>query len=400
MEELEELLKEQVNELLRTNTLTLEEIANHLDLKEGDTLNLLEELGAKRKGIYFYFGKKPPQPIPEDPGIQALLKQRNEAYKNKVLKKENEALKSEVQQLYQSKYIEQNITEWPQSTISLIPSPNSSLRPQQTAVLVLSDWHIGERVLPETVNYVNEFDFEIAKERLQRLFSKVYFHLSELKRTRNLQELVVWVGGDIIGGYIHEELMENNCLSPQEEVNNARGILVEAIEGLRDLDIPIQVVCNWGNHGRATKEKKYATAAANNNEWLLYSTLEDLFNRLQYDDVNWHVSKSYYSFIDIYGYRIRFHHGDGIKVNPSSNMNNRVQKKVKELNKIISADFDVFGHFHSLTLGKNFLCNGSLIGPNGFSHHLGFPAEPPKQCLFTVDSQYGFDSEFITIRVD
>jgi len=194
--------------------------------------------------------------------------------------------------------------------------------------------------------------------------------------------------------------MENNCLSPQEEVNNARGILIEAIEGLRSLEIPIQVVCNWGNHGRTTKDKKFATAAINNNEWLLYSTLEDIFKRLDYEDVSWHVSKSYYSFIDLYDYRIRFHHGDGMKVNPSSNMNSVVQKKIKALNQIVPADFDVFGHFHNLRLSKNFICNGSLIGPNGFSHNLGFPPEPPKQAMFLVDSKYGFDSDFITIRAD
>lgn len=394
-----DLLFEQGKEILKTYPLTLEEVATELSLREGDALNLLEELGAKRKGLYFYLGKKPPSPIPEEAGIQAIIKQKTSHYKIKQLEKENKSLKEEVHKLYQSRYIEENLSEWPESPVSLISQSNTKSR-QQTAVLVLSDWHIGERVLPETVNYVNEFNFEVAKKRLQRLFSKVYSHLLELKKTRNLQELVVWLGGDLIGGYIHEELMENNCLSPQEEVDNARAILIEAIEGLRSLEIPIQVVCNWGNHGRTTKDKKFATAAVNNNEWLLYSTLEDMFSRLNYNDVKWHVSKSYYSFIDLYDYRIRFHHGDGMKVNPSSNMNNVVQKKIKALNQIVPADFDIFGHFHSLRLSKNFLCNGSLIGANGFSHNLGFPPEPPKQVLFMVDSHYGFDSDFITLRAD
>ena len=81
-------------------------------------------------------------------------------------------------------------------------------------------------------------------------------------------------------------------------------------------------------------------------------------------------------------------------------MNSVVQKKIRSLNQIVPSDFDVFGHFHSLRLSKNFLCNGSLIGANGFSHSLGFPPEHPKQAMFLVDSLYGFDSDFITIRGD
>ena len=84
---MQEILVEHGKELLKTSPLTLEEAATELNLREGDTLNLLEELGAKRKGLYFYLGKKPPKPIPDDPGVQALLKQRKTHYENKLKKK-------------------------------------------------------------------------------------------------------------------------------------------------------------------------------------------------------------------------------------------------------------------------------------------------------------------------
>lgn len=390
-----------LRELLHDRAYTLEELAEILEEKQGDVLNSLEALGAKRKGIYYYLGKAP-KSLPDDPYIQALTRQENLARKNRRYAKENKRLREELNKFYESYSVDEVLQEFPDSKPLQINSTRStpSLGSEQTVLVALSDWHIGEVVKPENVNGVNSFDYGVARGRLQTLFSSIYDRIYTLKKTHNPTQILLWLGGDLMGGYIHEELMENNSLSPQEEANEARDILVEALEGLTSLGLPIKVVCNWGNHGRATPDKKFATAAANNNEWLLYKNVENIIQRTGYSDlIDWHTSRSYYSFADVYGLRIRFHHGDNIKVTPSSNFVSSVQKKLKALDDSMKSDFDVFGHFHSLHFHQRFLCNGSVIGPNGFSHNLGFPPEPPKQAMLLIDDQYGLDADKIPLRL-
>jgi hypothetical protein len=46
-----------------------------------------------------------------------------------------------------------------------IEKDKSKSETESTAVLVASDWHIEEIVNPETVNYLNEYNPDIAKQR-------------------------------------------------------------------------------------------------------------------------------------------------------------------------------------------------------------------------------------------
>jgi len=406
MENIEE-TKELLQELLKQAPHTLQELADELEMRRGDVLNCLDDVRAKQKGMYFYLGSDP-KDVPNDEYIQSLTKVQNLTRKNKKYAKENKRLREEVDSLYRSVSINNSLEEksiksdtLDLKTIDPVKvASNSPKKSEQTILIALSDWHIGETVKAETVNYVNSFDYSVARERLRVLFSSIYDRIVSLSKSHNPKQILLWLGGDLMGGYIHEELMEENCLSPEEEANVARDILVEALEGLATLGFPIKVICNWGNHGRTTSHKKFSTAAANNNEWLLYKNVESIISRSSISDlVDWHTSKSYYAFADVYGYRMRFHHGDNIKISPSSNFVSSATKKLKALDDVMASDFDVFGHFHSLTFNRRFLCNGSVIGPNGFSHNLGFPNEAPKQAMMLIDSQYGFDCDMIPLRL-
>ena len=72
---------------------------------------------------------------------------------------------------------------------------------------------------PATVNGMNEFNLEIAEQRIDKLWNKA-MQLLESSRSfySNLDDVVLWLGGDLINGYIHEENLETNSLGPAEAI--------------------------------------------------------------------------------------------------------------------------------------------------------------------------------------
>ena len=44
---------------------------------------------------------------------------------------------------------------------------------KEDLVLLISDWHIGEKVDPEAVSFINEFDEQIAEERVKNFLKKL-----------------------------------------------------------------------------------------------------------------------------------------------------------------------------------------------------------------------------------
>ena len=75
--------------------------------------------------------------------------------------------------------------------------------------LFLSDWHWGEVVDPEEINYLNEYNVEIAQKRAKKCFyefDRIFFEES----SKDWDGLVVLLGGDMVSGDIHEELAITN----------------------------------------------------------------------------------------------------------------------------------------------------------------------------------------------
>ena len=66
-----------------------------------------------------------------------------------------------------------------------------------------------------------------------------------------------------------------------------------------------------------------------------------------------------------------------------------VNKSIAQWSKAKHADLDIFGHFHQLRDGGNFLCNGSMIGYNAFALSIKADFEEPKQILTLIDKRRG-----------
>jgi len=128
-----------------------------------------------------------------------------------------------------------------------------------TAILMLSDIHCEERVLPETVNAANDYSLDVCQLRMAELQERFLACLEHERNQADIRRVLVWLGGDFITGHIHPDCVEVAQLSPM----NATRWIADRLRGL--IDSVAQhadevVVCtNAGNHGRSTEKNRIAT---------------------------------------------------------------------------------------------------------------------------------------------
>jgi len=283
-----------------------------------------------------------------------------------------------------------------QESSGVKPSPlvksSSKAIGNATAVMVASDWHVEEKVDPSTVNDLNEYNLTIAEKRASEFFRKGLFLTNLVRNGIKIDRLVLALLGDLISGYIHEELQEDNYLSPTEATLFVQDLLCAGIDFLlkegnfKEIIIP----CCWGNHGRTTMKKRHSTSYKNSYEWMMYKTLEKTYRNNK--RVKFIVNNSYHVYLPVYdNFVIRFHHGDNIRyAGGVGGITIPANKAIAQWNKSETAYLDVFGHFHQQMMDcGSFVANGSLIGWNAFAISIKAAYEDPKQSFFVIDKEMG-----------
>lgn len=257
-------------------------------------------------------------------------------------------------------------------------------------VAVCSDWHVEETVLPELVSYKNEFNLEVAWKRIERLFQKIVLLTEVQSSVAPASELWLALLGDMLSGYIHEELLESNELSPVEAILWLREAITAGIDFLlKETKLPIYIPTCHGNHGRTTVKKRIKTSYKNSYEWLMYN-----FMAAQYEDserVHWMVGNGYHNTQEIMGRPCRFHHGDGLRYQGGvGGITIPVNKAVAQWNKVRTVDFDFFGHWHTYMWNyPTWVSNGSLIGYSPYSVEIKADFQHPTQTFAVIDDRYG-----------
>jgi hypothetical protein len=271
------------------------------------------------------------------------------------------------------------------ATVSPLKAIKSGQGGGAVAFAIASDWHAEETVDPRTVNGLNAYDLEIAHARIQAFFQKVV-RLTEIQRAgTKIDTLVLALLGDLMTGYIHEELRESNGLSPTETI---LWLQDEIASGLALLDKHfdrIIIPCSYGNHGRNTMKPRHATGARNSYEWMLYHIM-----RKQFPQYEWQISDGYHNYLEVDGRVVRFHHGDDLKYQGGvGGLTIPVEKAIAQWNRAIKADLDIFGHWHQSQQNPKWISNASLIGHNAYAIAIKAGFEPPSQTFFLMDSKRG-----------
>lgn len=257
-----------------------------------------------------------------------------------------------------------------------------------TPVMLLSDWHVEEPVHPEQVNGLNEYNLEIAERCIERC-ADGFAWLTRDPRFE-MREAIVWLGGDLFSGYIHEELMEQNFLSPVEAcvwLQERIGKMLRRILAETSFE-RIIVPCNDGNHGRLTRKIRVATRTANSLEWLLYKTLAEKF--ADEPRLHFQIADGEWNFVDVFEHTIGFFHGDSVRYQGGvGGLLIPMRKALNEMRKYRKVDSFAFGHFHQYMPLLEMTANGSMIGLGPYSMSIKATPEPRQQAFFLIDSAKG-----------
>lgn len=259
--------------------------------------------------------------------------------------------------------------------------------------MIWSDWHWGEVVKREQLNGVNEYNLEIAHQRTKRLVERTIMLLRHYMVHPKYEGIVLNLGGDMLSGIIHEELVSTNAKAIMACVVDLWGVLEWAIRELADEFGKVVVLCVVGNHGRSTKKWVSKDAAETSFDWLIYMHLQSAFAKDK--RVNIVVPYSTDQLYAVYGHRRllthgnQFRGGDGI-IGPIGPVTRGRQKKHSR-NAEIGQEFATMlhGHFHTYLPGDRIIGNGSLIGYNQFAADNNFAVEDPKQAMWITHPDHG-----------
>jgi len=259
-------------------------------------------------------------------------------------------------------------------------------RPEATAVLVCSDWHVEERVDPATNVPGNEYTLDIADRRIKQLVQKAAMLIEHEKSLTGIRRIVVAALGDMITGQIHDDLVEMTQLAPLAATRWAGERLGGVIDSMSEI-APVLVVTSSGNHGRTTHKPRIATENEHSFEQHLYLTMAASERRT---NVEWQVGKGYLNIADLDGFLVRFHHGHAIRFGGGvGGLTIPANKAIANWNISRRVSLDVFGHWHCFSwLPYRFVANGCLIGHNAFADRIKAEYQPPSQSLIIIDHDH------------
>lgn len=300
--------------------------------------------------------------------------------KNKILIDKVEILESELDAALE---IKNGIKSFP---ISVSAQTKGS---EATAVWLASDWHVGEKVTMGQVNGLNEYTPAIAKARAEAYF-KNGLRLTDMSAKEvTVKTIVLALLGDFITGHLHLDAVENNYLAPVEETLFAQNLIVSGIEYiLANSSYDLIIPCHSGNHGRTTKFSHFGSENGHSLEYFMYCAIAGYFRNEKRVKVM--IPEGSHSYLDVYGYTVRFLHGHDVKFGGGvGGLTIPLNKAISQWDKARPAYITCLGHFHQRFDGGSFMANGSLIGYNSFALSIKASAEKPAQQFFLIDKLRG-----------
>lgn len=270
-----------------------------------------------------------------------------------------------------------------------IEKTRNNPKTESTAVILASDWHIEETIDAETINYLNEYNPQIAKQRAEKFWNNWLMLVDMMAKDERIDKVVLWLLWDFITGYIHQELVEWNTMSPTEAILYVKWLITSWIDMfLVNSDYDMTIMTAFWNHWRTTDKKRISTGWKNSYEWMMYMLIAQ-----QYENnprVKMKVEKGYHNYLNVYDKVLRWHHWDWMKYQGWVGwITIPVNKAIAQWNKAKRADYDIFWHWHQLKDWGIWQSNWSLIGYWPYAESIKADFEEPKQAMFLINNKYG-----------
>lgn len=257
-------------------------------------------------------------------------------------------------------------------------------------IALLSDIH-GEHKITKAQTHGANFLSPMETERRLANYARNLVKLTEIMRESITLDTLIWgFLGDMIHGFIHEEYIRTNYMTPPQAALWMTSLLGGVIQYVIDHGKfeYITIVCKIGNHSRITHKVYTDEEAAHSYEWGIYHALANKFNALK-----WVIDESYFTYVRVYDKILRFHHGHAFRyMGGIGGIHIPLLRYISKVNRQRRADMDIMGHWHTRIFDATdgYLVNGSVCGVDGYSIRLGFPIEEPTQQFQILDRKRGF----------
>jgi len=269
-----------------------------------------------------------------------------------------------------------------------------------------TDWHLGEVVSREVTNGLNEFNMRVAKRRAQTLVDTTvelaYEHMGRAKI--EYPGAVVMIGGDMITGNIHPELMYTNDMTNQQAINETTDLLAACLEQMASKFGKLFVPCVTGNHPRDpaySRKIMHKLRTITSHEWVIYCNLERYFKGSK--NIQFMIPGGTDAIFKVVGHRYLLTHGDSNGVKGGDGIIGalgpimRGALKVHDSEAQIGVDIDtiVMGHWHQRVDIDGIIVGNSFIGYNEHGR-TGLRAKftIPSQQLWFTHPRYGITARW------
>lgn len=338
--------------------------------------------------------KPPPEKDPDATEAQTTISAPDCEIELKALKASLSALRNNSttedyirRKLYK---VSQEPVSVPRWTLDVANAPKGS---PGVPTLFASDWHWAEVVDPTQIGGVNEYSLPTAHKRARNMIQRATDLLKNHMVNPDYPGIVFPLGGDMVTGNIHEELMATNEADIMPTVTDLFGVLVWCISTLADSFGNVFVPCVTGNHGRNTHKIWSKNRVFTSFDWLVYCFLEKHFEND--DRVRFLIPNGPDALYKIYNHTYLLTHGDQFRggdgmigaLGPIIRGDHKKRGKQTQIGQ--SYDTLLLGHWHQYIMLERLIVNGSLKGYDEYAYSNNFGFEPPKQALFLTHPVHG-----------
>ena len=262
-----------------------------------------------------------------------------------------------------------------------------------TLVTILSDLHLDEVVRPSEVDHLNAYSRAIAELRLERYTRNVIMLARQYLAGVEYDGVVLLLGGDIVSGFIHEELAQTNEAPLPATIAHWTPHLAAVVRALANEFGRVHAAAVVGNHGRLTRKPRMKLRAFDNADWLLAQLVADRF--ADDDRVTFDIPESTDALVKVYDTTFLLTHGDqaqgGNGIGGIWPPIKRLEARKRDRYSVRGMTFDwlVMGHWHQYVHAQGLIVNGSLKGYDEFAAINNFPPERAQQALWLVTPENG-----------
>lgn len=269
----------------------------------------------------------------------------------------------------------------------------------QSAILLLSDTHVGQVVTADQTLGFGGYNFEIFLARLKFLEDGVTSILKDHTTTK-IDELVICLGGDMIHGALDHgaEAAQHSTLF--EQFYGAGHALALFLRNVARVVPRVRVYSTCGNHPRWKSQHKMPTDNRYSNLDLFLAAYVEALTR-NIPQISWSLDKQPFTVFDVQGFKFHLSHGDHLRGGDKALgiPNHAVGRAISSTTQLFgkygetAPHYYLTGHLHrSIVLPHakgSFIVNGGWPGIDGYGLAGGFSPVDPTQVFFLVHPKFG-----------